>query len=141
MPICSKCKIEKTIENFSFSNKIKGKYRKDCKNCASFSIKIHYSLNKESYREATRHQREKIKKLINKIKEQTPCVDCNKKYPYYVMDFDHKDRSLKENKISTMVNECSLERVLQEVKKCDVVCSNCHRIRTYVRKDYEKMPL
>lgn len=25
--------------------------------------------------------------------KEVPCGDCNIKYPYYVMDFDHRDRS------------------------------------------------
>ena len=52
-------------------------------------------------------------------------------FPVYVMDFDHRDPDDKEALISHLVNALSLRRLVAEMAKCDVVCSNCHRIRTY----------
>ena len=49
--------------------------------------------------------------------------------PAYVMDFDHRDG--KEAEISVLVNALSVRRLVAEMAKCDVVCANCHRIRTY----------
>ena len=65
-----------------------------------------------------------------------PCADCGKRYPYYVMDFDHKKFSDKIADVSRMfTRNWSLDKIKAEVKKCEVVCANCHRIRTY-----SKMP-
>jgi hypothetical protein len=61
-----------------------------------------------------------------------PCVDCGKTFPPIAMDFDHV-RGVKFRMVSTMVNY-SWERVLIEVAKCDLVCANCHRIRTTSRR-------
>ncbi|MGH2718466.1 MAG: hypothetical protein ACRDJU_07795, partial [Actinomycetota bacterium] len=60
-----------------------------------------------------------------------PCMDCGQIYPFFVMDFDHRDRSQKEALISEYVNRICKAPPLAEMAKCDVVCSNCHRIRTY----------
>ena len=60
-----------------------------------------------------------------------PCKDCGGVFPVYVMDFDHRDPGDKEALISHLVNALSLRRLVAEMAKCDVVCSNCHRIRTY----------
>ena len=69
----------------------------------------------------------------NKIKEKTPCKDCGVSYPYYVMDFDHC-RGDKGREVSLLVNApASIERLQAEIDKCDVVCANCHRQRTYGR--------
>jgi hypothetical protein len=62
-----------------------------------------------------------------------PCADCKHSFPYYVMDFDHV-RGTKEFEIAQSYHHYGLRRVLAEIIKCDVVCSNCHRIRTYNRK-------
>lgn len=50
------------------------------------------------------------------------------------MDFDHV-RGLKEGEISQLVYTAGEERLRSELDKCDVVCANCHRIRTSTRRD------
>ena len=49
------------------------------------------------------------------------------------MDFDHRDRKTKLTNINRMINyrSYSKEKILEEIEKCDLVCANCHRIRTY----------
>jgi hypothetical protein len=67
---------------------------------------------------------------IRDIKEQTPCADCGELFPYYVMDFDHlRD---KKRAVSNM-RSYSEVKILEEIAKCDLVCANCHRERTYQR--------
>ena len=58
-----------------------------------------------------------------------PCMDCGQVFPAYVMDFDHRDG--KKSEISVLVNALSVRRLVAEIAKCDVVCANCHRTRTY----------
>jgi hypothetical protein len=47
------------------------------------------------------------------------------------MDFDHLGDKIAE--VSLMVPTYGTKSLLAEVAKCDVVCANCHRIRTYER--------
>lgn len=63
-----------------------------------------------------------------KIKSQ-PCADCGNSYPPVCMDFDHRDPSAKRFIIATSGTR-NREAVLAEIAKCDLVCANCHRIRT-----------
>ena len=61
-------------------------------------------------------------------------MDCGKQYSYYVMDLDHV-RGEKICNVSLMVSMgFSDEEIIEEIAKCDVVCSNCHRERTYRHK-------
>lgn len=60
-------------------------------------------------------------------------MDCNIEYPYYVLDFDHV-RGKKVENISNMAKHYTWEEILKEIKKCELVCSNCHRIRTFKRQ-------
>ena len=60
----------------------------------------------------------------------TPCVDCGNSFPPCVMDFDHV-RGEKVTSVSRMLR-WSRERLLAEIAKCDLVCSNCHRLRTHL---------
>ena len=80
----------------------------------------------------------KHRAIISEMKT-APCMDCGQTYPPYVMDFDHLLSSEKKLMVSKMVG-WSLDTLLAEVSKCDLVCSNCHRIRTFTRKNILKAP-
>ena len=60
-------------------------------------------------------------------------MDCGVQYPHFVMDFDHRERSSKIDSINRMivVRSFSKKKILDEIEKCDLVCANCHRKRTY----------
>ncbi len=71
-------------------------------------------------------------RLYSQEAKKVPCVDCGISYPYYVMDFDHREE--KTTEINKLVKGGpSLKTLQKEIDKCDVVCSNCHRIRTFNR--------
>lgn len=88
--------------------------------------------NLESYRTAS--QKSKInKRIFFWGLKQKPCVDCKMRYFPVAMDFDHlpKYKKLAINGLTAM----SKERLLLEIKKCELVCANCHRIRTWKRRN------
>jgi len=75
--------------------------------------------------------RAKIRAIVDDIKS-VPCMDCGGTFPPIAMQFDHKDPSQKLDSVARLVNNThSLEKVLAEIEKCDIVCANCHLIRTY----------
>jgi hypothetical protein len=64
-----------------------------------------------------------------------PCVDCGEKFDTCCMDFDHKDGSKKRFNIGTMfAHHYSMDLIKEELAKCELVCANCHRIRTRDRR-------
>lgn len=82
-------------------------------------------------------RKREIIEFIRSKKTGTPCADCGITYPFYVMDFDHI-RGKKEFNLSRAQNKmASHSRIVDEIKKCEVVCSNCHRERTWKRKHME----
>jgi hypothetical protein len=68
-----------------------------------------------------------------RLKDQ-PCADCGRRYPSECMDFDHV-RGKKIFGIAREWNRWGWKTILREIAKCDVVCANCHRIRTKKNKD------
>mgnify|MGYP001568123741 FL=1 len=63
----------------------------------------------------------------------SPCVDCGKQYPHYVMQFDHV-RGVKSIGLAMVArNGWSRKRILTEAAKCEIVCANCHASRTWAR--------
>jgi len=85
-----------------------------------------------SRRQATKKCAEAKREIIQAVKSQ-PCHDCRRRYPYWVMDLDHV-RGVKGFNLGIGANR-SIHRLLVELEKCDVVCANCHRMRTQKRKE------
>ena len=61
-----------------------------------------------------------------------PCMDCGTQFNPWVMQFDHRDRTVKFFDMSN-VRRSSIKKIEAEIAKCDVVCANCHAQRTYDR--------
>jgi hypothetical protein len=71
---------------------------------------------------------------VDEIKS-APCMDCGGTFPPVCMDFDHRPGEVKSAGVSQLKKSASMEALLAEIAKCDLVCANCHRIRTYSRGD------
>jgi hypothetical protein len=76
-----------------------------------------------------REQTELIKRLRDR-----PCADCGQRFPFYAMDFDHQVPIEKSAEVPRLLGRVTTERLLEEIEKCDIVCANCHRMRTYSAK-------
>lgn len=106
----------RTVHNTVFRGKNR---RVACLDCHKRSVKLYRPKGKQ-------------KALVIVIEAKSkPCMDCRQSYPHYVMDFDH--RGDKKFSIGKRGSKISLRALLLEIAKCDVVCSNCHRERTYRR--------
>lgn len=85
-------------------------------------------------RKRTYPSRDRKHVFINSYKTNKPCVDCGKCFNPWQMDFDHLPNKQKKFKISkAATTKVSFEEILQEIDKCELVCVNCHRIRTEKR--------
>ncbi len=95
--------------------------------------RLYRIANSQKRLEQGRKRRQLARELIYMVKS-VPCTDCGIEYPPFVMDLDHV-RGLKFKDVSSMVdNTMSQKSIMAEVAKCEVVCSNCHRIRTHTRR-------
>lgn len=133
------CKKAQPLDQFCWRNKAKKIRQPNCKACRRLIDRAFYKRNKSRVapKKAKRaaQQYEALTELINRIKD-VPCYDCCVKYPPQVMDFDH----VTDNKIanvSDLRNHHSKQKLLDEIAKCQIVCSNCHRNRTHERRKTE----
>jgi hypothetical protein len=82
-------------------------------------------------KELLNYNKQQLKKRLSEIKETSGCVDCGIKN-HIILDFDHLHD--KKYNISRMIHDgFSWAAIKKEISKCEVVCANCHRIRTYNR--------
>lgn len=101
--------------------------------CSKGTISYHLGVGQKA--KSLGRQRETrgaIRKYLRDLKHNTPCSDCGERYPYWIMDFDHlEDKKFGLGKFPA--STVNMDIVKAEVDKCEIVCSNCHRNRTYVR--------
>ena len=71
--------------------------------------------------------------LILRKKLNKPCKDCKQVFNPWQMDFDHRPGTHKIKNLSQMRRERD-KKILEEIAKCDLVCANCHRQRTWMRE-------
>jgi len=70
--------------------------------------------------------------MVAKLKADTPCKDCGRQLPSWVMHFDHRPGEEKVCEVSRLAkSNISTKQLLDEIAKCDVVCANCHADRTF----------
>lgn len=99
--------------------------------------KRYYEANKSKVKQRSkkrnRKQRNANKAYVDKIKVESSCVDCGEGNPL-VLDFDHV-KGEKVGDISSMVYQSyCVESIQKEIDKCEVRCSNCHRVATHNRR-------
>ena len=95
----------------------------------------HYHSNKQPYLDRTKAAKEENARYIQELKGNTPCMDCGVQYPYYVMQFDHREGEVKLYNVSRLSADGLSRKALDlEIAKCDIVCANCHCTRTYFRR-------
>lgn len=105
----------------------------DQRRCA----RLHYLRNRAAYlaraKAAKKVARQAVLAAIRAAKSR-PCMDCERSYPLFVMQFDHRPGERKSFTISRIPSGVVSRPLLDaEIQKCDVVCANCHAIRTYSR--------
>ena len=82
-----------------------------------------------------RKARQERAEWINSIKLQCGCVDCGYNASPLALEFDHLPGKIKITEVSKMASGgYTHEDILNEIAKCDVVCANCHAIRTHQRR-------
>jgi hypothetical protein len=127
---CLRCGKIKKIEDFYISNPVKKIYNSFCKVCHLSYAKAYYQKNKKKYCTHNREKRQQYKKEMNEYKKTLKCHKCGDAR-WYVLDFHHRDGDTKESVISDMKNKRPLKLIMEEILKCEVLCSNCHREHHY----------
>jgi hypothetical protein len=74
--------------------------------------------------------------MLDRLRD-TRCADCGGHFPPCAMDFDDRDPGSKLSAVTRMIGRAGTNRILEEVAKCDIVCANCHRLRTFVRRSMQ----
>ena len=93
---------------------------------------------KASCRRNARKRQQRWREWLNTVKLERGCADCGYNASPVALEFDHRDGTPKRYNVGAM-NMMSKEKTLVEIAKCDVVCANCHAIRTHVLRKNEQI--
>jgi hypothetical protein len=100
-----------------------------------FESKLGHHFIMKKHNNRNQAARARNSKIVQDHKKDKACQDCGGAYPSYVLDLDHIDPKTKVGNVSKLAGQpISAKRILAEIAKTEIVCSNCHRKRTYQRR-------
>lgn len=80
----------------------------------------------EKHRKNTTDHARKVREAARSIKVILGCVDCGYHESADALEFDH----VRGEKVANISRITTMKKLFREIEKCEVRCSNCHRIRT-----------
>jgi len=138
--LCKKCKKEKDVSFFNKDKSNTDNLNAICKVCSREKARKYHSkeYNCVIVKNKKLGRWEKQKYILDYLLVH-PCVDCGEKDPI-VLQFDHQRDKIKS--ISALVRSCSsLEKIIEEIAKCEIRCANCHIRRHSKERGYRKEQL
>lgn len=139
---CSDCREAMPLTAFGSDRAQADGLRTYCRKCVKERDRRRYEDQYALLRSRAKYQSNKrnrvMRAVMNEAKDR-PCADCHERFPVVCMDFDHRDPTEKVRPVSYVGRFSSLDELKAEIAKCDVVCSNCHRIRTWITRAHVTM--
>jgi hypothetical protein len=134
---CGRCLELKLPSEFAWRRRRLGQLDSMCRQCRSAYHREHYLANRKRYVDQARARKQalalKRTTYLLDYFDKHPCVDCGERDPV-VLEFDHLDAKAKSFDIGQALPYRKWQSILEEIKKCEVVCANCHRRRTARRR-------
>jgi len=78
----------------------------------------------DTTRHKVKNNKKELRKKILEIKKRSCCAICGENHPS-CLEFHHVDN--KKCEISNMLAKYTEEEIMEEISKCIIVCTNCHR--------------
>ena len=133
MKFCNECNTNKPLNDFHKRSSVKDGRQPICKLCRKNRDAKDWKENSARYQIKKDSYKKRYREWLNSLKE-SPCIDCGGSFHFSAMHWDH----LPEYEKSFNIGSCrsgkySKQRVLEEIEKCELVCANCHALRTYSR--------
>ena len=132
MQKCSKCGETKSLDQFYWRSDKRRPYL-HCKKCQNIYGQEHYQRNKKDYLQRAAEKAERNREWLRNIKTKLCCTYCGENHPA-CLDFHHISGDKKFNISSAGVRGAKRQNVLDEIAKCIVLCSNCHRKLHYTEQ-------
>ena len=130
---CGNCSEVKPLEAFHRWKRGDG-YQPWCKACRKIYDAAYSARTLARRRERRTERRREFLVWYAALKEAQPCADCGGTFPSAAMQWDHRPGTDKVGDVSNLLGRLCKQRILDEIAKCDLVCANCHAVRTVIRR-------
>lgn len=122
MKICKYCGLEKPEESFEVCKVVAGKT-------------YHYQKCKDCKRLVRKTRRKNTREWLDEYKKDLSCENCGFS-DFRALEFHHNSFDEKKDfNVSDMIRSgSSVQTILREIKKCKILCSNCHQIEHYEKR-------
>lgn len=125
--ICRICKDDKDVSGFHKESKKESGYATACKVCKKGIDSASYERRKDKIAERKKIKIDAFREEYNSLKDDKCCTKCGET-KHYMLDFHHKDEETKSFNIGEEAwRTLSIKKVEDEIKKCEILCSNHHR--------------
>ena len=132
MKNCPSCKRDLPLSDFH--RHAQRGYQPICKLCKSAVDAARYADDPAHHSEIRERRRIEISAWAFELKRGRFCTDCKHSFHPAAMQWDHTGSDKTANVSDVVRNGSSKKRILAEMSKCELVCANCHAIRTYNRR-------
>jgi hypothetical protein len=132
MKRCSRCRVLKPYSEFHRNRKRRDGLQNNCKSCRAVIDHGLYSRRRKGLMRPRTWECGRQDWLLS-LKAGRSCTDCQRTYLPQVLQWDHLPGTTKLGNISTDFRGRSRQEILDEIAKCELVCANCHAIRTFAR--------
>lgn len=133
--VCKACGLLLSVDQFGKWSRSKDGLYYTCLTCRRVRDRNHYARSesrRDLVRSVERRNRADMREWVSEYKASVGCSDCGT-MNHIVLEFDHLGNK-KANISDMMRSYTSREALWAEMSKCEVVCANCHRIRTHNRR-------
>ncbi|MGH2450547.1 MAG: hypothetical protein ACRDGE_04615 [Candidatus Limnocylindria bacterium] len=127
---CSLCLVDRPIEEF---HRRGTGFQRWCKSCRRAWDAAYHARTKQVRLAQKRQAKSARLAWLFELKSR-PCADCGGSFHPAAMQFDHLPGAKKLRDVSTLVVRGCTQMALEEIAKCELVCANCHAVRTYMRR-------
>lgn len=122
---CNKCDTTLSIDEFNWKSKAKNTRYHCCKTCWNKQNKARYLANKEYYIDKANKRKKELREWLSQYKANIGCQNCPENHPA-CLHFHHRDSETKEFEICDALCTRGMDVIHEEIKKCDILCANCH---------------
>jgi hypothetical protein len=138
---CARCTADRPLDDFPRDRSRSSGRHPYCKPChrAVSAARTQSGDWREWRRQAAARNYAAARELLNRLKS-APCTDCGGTFPPYVMQYDHRDPASKRRNVSTWASAGCITGMLAEIARCDLVCANCHAIRSHAQRQAGVFP-
>lgn len=162
--VCGSCGKNKRMTEFAFAGGWRKKraanpkrYKSDCKECTrapsaaqtdpdfvvSRSRKVYPKNRTDEEKRASAASYKRAQRRATRIKAlaylaEKGCCECGERDPR-VLEFDHIEPREKEHDVAKLFSDgysWGAEKLRAEIRKCRVICANCHRRHTVQQQEY-----